>query len=670
MTIDYQKFIRSDYNTLINNVSSSVDSNIFKRINPYNTNILENTQVQDSNYSDQAYIRPRYLGCKASSAIYTFYTNGDSSYGKTAAIDINTKKFAWINNIYEKNLNFYDKTTVSIKYLIDQTGSLTELSSRNYNLFEVQNMYKKGTTADIFLTDKYSPTNQSNLEGSKLIFEGGFRYAPIVYRELNEKLDFLYTNPMQTVASKLGIKSVNTASFVFQTVGNADANLNTPSNGSNVFFKVNGVEQSGNVFSFNKLASTLWPYSAIPLNTRGPYKKSDGQYFYDPAPAIEYNSNYYTLDWFTPNQSGSEVGGYVTNDSEGSMYTNKSGGQYYQYFQALRNSVYAVNINIPIKIRYEKNPDAGWSTFKVIAVLEQQSSGGTSWTYKNSTKLRINSIPPGIYPYYPTIGVDEDNSAVFVDDTTNLSSGYIQVSCILNDYNITLAQGDKLRLKFYFAEMRNFFIRSEGIYFEIGSGDASNSFFEVYDTINSAIIPLISGSIPGDSTESSFFTIYNDNQTLVFNDSASYLYYKGTTFMSPTSSVSNDIQGYYSPIETYFNFEPGDILRFGSYYTINADLYTVDVVTNPKIEKTSTGYERVMSALKVKLNKLVNPSIANSRSFAFFKRKPDETSVIIDFSKKRGETSPGVLSPFNLETSIKKDISNIIKPLKDNILRT
>ena len=35
MSIDYEKFIRSDYNTTINNVSSSVDSVLFRKINNY-----------------------------------------------------------------------------------------------------------------------------------------------------------------------------------------------------------------------------------------------------------------------------------------------------------------------------------------------------------------------------------------------------------------------------------------------------------------------------------------------------------------------------------------------------------------------------------------------------------------------------------------------------------
>ncbi len=666
MAIDYEKFIRSDYNTTINNVSCSADSKIFKKINNLNSSILENVQVQDSNYSNKSYTRPRYDGSKSTSTKYTFYTEGDSSYGKTAAIDINTKKFAWINTIYEKNLNFYDKTTISIKYLIDETGSLTELSSRNYNLFEVQNMYKKGDTVDVSLLDKYSPTNQASLEGSKVIFEGGFMYAPIVYRELNERMDFLYLNPRDSIVNKLGIKSVNTSSLVFQTIGNADAFFTTVANNSNVFFKVDGVNQVGVPFSFNRVSSNLWPYSLIPLNTSGPYKRYDGSTFFDPVPTIEPNSFYYTLDWFTPNQSSSLDGGYVTNDSDGSMFTNKTGGQYYQYFQALRTSDYGININIPVKIRFDSNPDAGWSTFKVIAVLEKQASGTSSWNYISSTKVRINSLPS---TNINGIGVDEENSAVFVDNSLSPSAGFIQVSCILSDYRVTLAQGDKLRLKFYFAEMRNFFIRTEGVNFEIGSGNVANSFFEVYDMINSAIVPITTGSIEGDSSLSSFFFLDSDNKTLIFNDSASYLYYKGTTFLSPSSSVSSDIQGYYSPIEIPFLFEPGDVLRLGSYFVINPTFYTIEVVSEPKIEKTSTDYERVVSGLRLRLNKLVNPSNANSRSFAFFRRKPDETSVILDFNKKEGETSSGVLMPFNLEDSIKKDVSNIIKPLKDNILR-
>jgi hypothetical protein len=663
MVIDHEKFIRSDYNTLINVVSSSQDSLIFKRINPRNSLILESVQIQDGKYSDPTYTRARYDGSKSESSRYTFYTIGDTSYGKNASIDINTYKFAWANNINSRNLNFYDKTTINIRYLIDPTGSVTELSTKNSNLFEVQNLYKKGDKVSISMMDKYTPTNQSNLDGDKEIYEGGFSYSPIIFREVNENLNFLYLQPKDTTTSRLGVKTVLTSSYLFQTIGNPNTNFNSLPD-ANTIFKIDGISETSTVFSFNQVPSSEWPYSVnAPLNTGGPYKRYDGTLFNDPNPKVEYNSNYYTLDWFTPFISASAEGGYVTNDSAGAMKTNRSGGQYYQYFQALRDSTYIVNINIPLKITYASNNRPEWSTFKVLAILEKQAPGNSSWNYVGKTKLRINRLPETD----ASVGVDEETSSIFMDDTVSsifdpVPNPYIQVSCILNDAQVNLIQGEKLRLKFYFAEMRNVFLRTNGFYFEIQRGDVSNSYFEVYDEINSGVVAVTGSIVPGSPD---LFTV-RDNQYLDFNESASLLYEKAG-FVAPEVDNSGSIATYYSPVEPIFTFSVGDLLRFTSYFTPNPELYSISQVKKPKIA-ASGSQEIVMEKLSIKLDRLINSNKVNSRTFAILKKKADETSVIVNFKKNEGATSNALLLPFNLEDQVRKNTGNIIAPLKDGIL--
>jgi hypothetical protein len=656
MAIDYEFFIRSDYNTTINNVSASNTSLLFKKINKDNTSILEDVEMQDSNYSNTSHLNSRYYGAKSTSNNYTFYTDGDNSYGKNAAIDINTTKFAWANSISPKNLNFCDKTTVNIKYLIDASGSLTELSTKNNNLFEVQSMYKHGDTLNISLLDKLNPTNQSNLEGDKIIYEGGYSYAPIVFREINERLDFSYLIPEKTTTSRLGSKVVNINSYVFRAIGNSDTNFSSPLS-QNTKFLINGVEQVGLTYSYNRGFSRSWPYgSYVPLNTSGSYKRYNGTIFYDSDPEIESNSHYYTLDWFTPNVSASANGGYVTLDSIGTMKTNATGLDRYQYFQANRYSNYSVNVNIPIKISYSSNPDDGWSTFKVIGILEYQKNGDINWNYFNSTKLQIKSIPST-----NGIGVDESNSSILVDDSINSGNPYIEVSCVLNDVRLNMDENDKLRLKVYFAEMRNFFNRTEDIYFEIKSGDSSTSFFEVWDFVNSGTTTVTTSSIAGSPD---IFDLDADNQTIIFNDTSSLLY-KKTTFVPSTNTGS--ISSYYSPVEDLFEFKVGDVVRFTTYNTIKADLYKIIEVTEPVTSYFGTDVI-LLEPLKIKLDRLINYNDVNSRTFAFLRRKDDETSIILDFKKKEGATSNGLVIPYNLDKNIKNNVSNIISPLKDKIL--
>ena len=84
-----------------------------------------------------------------------------------------------------------ERSNLYIKYLIDESGSLTELSKRDYdilsedqkyNLYQVQNIFKSGDTLNLTLFDKANPTNQFGSDGNKQIFAGGFKFHPVLWR--------------------------------------------------------------------------------------------------------------------------------------------------------------------------------------------------------------------------------------------------------------------------------------------------------------------------------------------------------------------------------------------------------------------------------------------------------------------------------------------------------
>ncbi len=658
MSIDYEKFIRSDYNTLLNNVNDSPVSRIYSKILPYTNNISESIQLYDGKYGDPVYVRPRYEGAKSTSAIYSFYTVGDNSYGKNPAIDWNCYKFAWSNNINEYNLNFVDKCLINIRYLIDPTGSVLELTSRNDNLFEVQNMYKKADMVHISLLDKYNPTDQSSVEGDKPIFEGGYRFVPILYRERNETMSFLFTRPsgFASSGSRFGVKVVNKPSQVFRTIGNADTDLaSTPS--SNTIVEFAGVSQA-NPYSKNKLSSLAWPYTQIPLNTNGPYKNYTGQIFYDSDPKIESNSNFYTLDYFLPSDSGSSAGGYIT-ENPGNLRVENTGTSYYTYYEADRSSIYTINLNIPLRISFSTNPDAGWSTFKVIAVIEKQVAGSTNWTYEAHSKLRIIKLPKDI-----DFSVDERNSAILIDLSNTAADPYAELYCELLDQKVSLDQGDKIRLRFYFAEMRNVFRRTETFYFGILSGNSYNSYFEIYDTSVSSYQFFQTGSVPGSTLLDPTFKRNSDGRSIVFNTTMSVLYNAQTRFLPPDPLPPQAISRYYSPVEDLFRIQRGDLVRFSSYYTYDSTLYEVSDVAEPIIANDGS----VQSPLIVYFNTQVPSDLINGRTIAILRKKEDETSIIINFVKNPGQSSNAIIIPYNLQPEIRNQIGNIITPLKETIL--
>ena len=716
MSIDMNAFVRSDYNTLINNVSSSVSSSLFKKINPYQ-GILEPVEIQDENYSDPRYTRVRYEGSKVTSAKYNFYTapntviewpafvgsqsvqwEGDKSFGKTAAVDFYVDKFAFATNINKKNLNFYDKSVVNLKYLIDATGSVTELSRENRNIFEIQSMYKKGDKATVSLFDKYNPTNQAPLDGSKVVFEGGYNYSPIMYRELNETMYFTYISPEETTSNRLGVKGVNTGSFVWKTVGDTNTDFSTTPNGSNTIFTINGVSTTTQAFSLSKTINTSWPYSEMPLFNFSNFIYKDylnnrrfiNSDLWNTSFANADLAHFYSLDWFIPNGTDTAVGGYETNDMTGKLVTVKNSSEYYVYAIAPRDSSYVINVDVPIKVKAtnketggERAPEKGPSLVKVIGVIEVQKNGSTTWDYRDPnnagapygyTKFVSTNIPIASGGRSATDTrvalVNEENSFLYFPEDTvggtvngQYITPYFEGRCQLFGKKIKLGQDDKVRVKFYFAEVTTFFRRSENIYFELPVGDTSKTYFEVYDENFASVSLASSVSIP---STPAIFTANSDNQTLTFDDSVSVLY-NSVIFEPQDTNNPNSISNLYSFVEFPFRFERYDIIRFTSFYSVRPEYYYIMSVQEPIISFVGNT-KTVLKPLAITLDRTFNPNTISTTHFAFFRRFPDETTVMIDYKKKDGLTSNALLIPYNLKPETAANVANIVAPLKDTIL--
>ncbi len=148
--------------------------------------ILTPAYLQDSNESLTAYNKARYEGTKVSSLLYNTYTSastdysGDSSYGKTAAIDKNARKIGIFTEI-ESSLFLPGRNKTSLKYLIDEFGELTELNQRNKNWEDIQRTFIAGNYLNISQFDNQKFSNQKSTDGNKLIFDSGYSYNPILY---------------------------------------------------------------------------------------------------------------------------------------------------------------------------------------------------------------------------------------------------------------------------------------------------------------------------------------------------------------------------------------------------------------------------------------------------------------------------------------------------------
>lgn len=215
-SINLNTFNHSEFNVLLNNVSSSVYSLIRRGIEYFygTTRSIEvPVELQDSYLSLQSYNTSRYEGSKTTSLLYNTYTSasltyeGDYSYGKTAAINHNVRKIGLFTQIASSSF-LPGRNNVTLKYLVDEFGGLTELNQRNKHWCEVQNTFVASDLTNVSLFDNKKYSNQKFTDGNKLIFDSGYSYLPILY----------FTS------------SCGTDILSFQNLNNANAYLSTAQN--------------------------------------------------------------------------------------------------------------------------------------------------------------------------------------------------------------------------------------------------------------------------------------------------------------------------------------------------------------------------------------------------------------------------------------------------------
>jgi len=196
--INYNTFLHSDWNVLLNNVSQNAISRYrFSDIQGIPRILVSASkeaeyiiytyeqvyypaELQDSYLSLRSYNTSRYEGCKVSSLLYNTYTDGDSSYGKTAAIDHNVRKIGLFTQI-ESSSFLPKRNTTRLKYLVDEFGNLTELNQLNKNWWDIQRTFIMGDTGSVALFDNKKFSNQKATDGKKLIFDSGYSYYPVLY---------------------------------------------------------------------------------------------------------------------------------------------------------------------------------------------------------------------------------------------------------------------------------------------------------------------------------------------------------------------------------------------------------------------------------------------------------------------------------------------------------
>jgi hypothetical protein len=616
-SINQNSFAHSDWNVLLNNVSASVLSTKRKKIE-YTGNFLptgsltSSAELQDSYLTLRSYNTSRYEGSKLTSKLYNIYTSGsytgsdgrtiqigDKSYGKTAAIDRQSYKVGWVKSIPSSSLNFYDKTQIQLKYLVDKDLNLTDLTLKNNNLIEVQNTFKSGDNVVLSLSDAIKPSFQKTLDGTKSIFRGGYSFDPILYRERSEDLSFRYINYNILVSSTQRIIRYEKNWFHY-SVNGTTPNAQNPSTAFPNLVGASQIDYSYVGFGYRWNTNYIgWegtnPMAATSYTTTNTTTYKYASTSFSSSISLALPSSGYTYD-----QSAKiyEFNLLNFNSSIDSNFDTDVTNRNSILFKAPIGGIYRIKGTIPVLITYATNlGDFVNYIWKFVGIIEQSQTNSTrdsDWTYVCSTKITSvitgdsNQVTPRFDPLTNTILTDSyravlDRKGIL---TCQFDSDNPTEYALGNRYVETyLPSGTYLRFRFFMFDVTNMFRYAGNLQFEIGKSTkptilrnftAADSLVtpETFIEISNPYLLVPSYDTLATTTSASLFSVYNNH--LYLKDEL-YRFYTTSSIFVPSTETTTAT--YYSPVIDNFTVQPQDLIRLGSITNPKPDYYTVLEVT-------------------------------------------------------------------------------------------
>jgi hypothetical protein len=531
---------------------------------------------------------------------------GDYSYGKTTSVDRQSYKLGWIRTVPSRSLNFYDKTIFDVKYLIDPNFQITELSSNNNNLFEIQNIFKSGTPVEVSVTNTNFPSNQIKLDGPKTIFRGGFRYDPLLYRENNENLTFTFDNPVTQSTEYIGFKirgenwyrygwyrKPGTFTLFFQGPAQSPP--------GNYYYSTNDPEIT-NESNITDVQNTSMASVAY---TRNQWTGSSGGAYMNFSGTNPLTWGSFGAGVRQPSDPGNNTFIYefdflkfptVIYNEEGSSLTETDTTSFFRVNRSSNN--YKIKGQIPVYFYGFDDRAGGAAMFKFVAVIEKSTTTtATEWTpIAVSTLTKI--FEQGLSN--PSLIASDSGSSAIVFDWK--AKGFYQ--CSFDETGVSLDKDDYLRIRFYFIDYTDIFGDSGGIPFGLspdyrgveefnfligGTGqkegilftDDKKAYIEIED-INSEYIQY-EFTKAYDEGSGSLFSQASAN-SIRFNPQINS--YIDVSIFTPTSNTQLN----YTTIVDKFNIQKGDLFRFGPFQQEKPKYYTVsDVFKGVKPPITVSG---------------------------------------------------------------------------------
>jgi hypothetical protein len=674
------EFQHTDWNVLLNNVSSSVLSTSRNTIEYLGDPIPENiisypAELQDSYLSLKSYQTSRYEGSKVTSQLYNIHTDGDDSYGKAAAIDRYTRKIGLFTQI-ESSSYLPQRNTTRLKYLVDEFGGLTELNQQNNNWSEIQRTFMMSNTASVALFDNKKYSNQKATDGNKVIFDSGYTYVPIIYAA-----------------------SGSTKRLYFDNIGEAPI-----WNGQATFLSSSYYISGSSTLGYplvNKVVTNLFNYvTKDPFNgthsMKGGTPTSLPVYVVPEGGAYSISANLNLSITYNPGASGNNNGDITfalkllkngssiidldshkfTFTSPGSTYNTKASG-----FQSADGNNITITgtpvtsvrgmtvggIYYPAGRTFYKFDYGFYESFGT-SFCTPTTYLGACYSPNNNTSATNHLIScGGTYTHrvveslysIPDFSTQTNAQTFFYDFSVSYTGGR-------GGGNANLIKGDAISASFYIN----------------GSPTISNNFtaslsptiFKVTALANTAgNYPYVQTDFIDifDSSPSSSQLLLSSGVTSFYSPNYIFL----PTYVSASYTYTSSLYNQYGDVDYPFQFSEYDMFVA---YDYDNNYYEFRIIDTQIVPEPGTGKPALLITFDGDLSGALRDDLTGiddsgrtypgSTKFLFLKRLKDETNTYLTFKKRPGLTSYGFLLPNNLAPDIIKNIDTITKEVKTKLL--
>jgi hypothetical protein len=623
-------FNHSEFNVLLNNVSESRLSNTRQDIEfIYGTtgSILTPAYLQDTNESLTTYNRARYEGAKVSSLLYSVYTSasanysGDSSYGKTAAINKDARQLGLFTEIVSSSL-LPGRNRVALKYLVDEFGGLTELNQRNKHWEDVQRTFIANDYLNVSQFDNQKSSNQKSTDGNKLIFDSGYSYNPILYfpscsnQEGYKNLSF---QNLGDISSYLATANNLTASDAYYITGSG-VSIGFPLSASYVTNLFNNqIQDSNNIFQ----PGTLSSFCSYSVAETGEYKIYGTVDLTATAPSG--SSTTWSLELYSGStklieNSQSVYFGNITQDCISYILTNNSP-------------------DTIVRFRY-----TDCSTGNTLTVKLNFSGSG------ENTSTVCSRTSPEVYA-----GVTEDWNVVI---GSTCGSPYEIPGSTTQTFNLTIDEG------YNNTNYRNLLLNDK-LSFKLKHVNTSTNLGNTTMSLNQGFMSIGSLSVSTGYSVINCSHIYSTTtSSITFTNQLTSFYSSDYIFVpNPESGSTSALYDTYGDVDYPFLPKPYDVLIL----QLSDNTILEYIILNV--------YKDTNNRLTIDLDKQLSNTVRDEmgspykiKKFLLLSRLEDETSAYLTFIKRPGSTSYGFIIPQNIAADVLANIDTITKEVKQKLL--